>query len=283
MKRKNVLIFLILGLILIFTFLTRTYNLKDNPAGFFADEASIGINAYTLLTKGEDEHGVKLPIFFKAFGEYKSPIQIYSTVPFLFLFGLNEFSIRFTSVFWSILSIISIFLFSKELFAGYKHADIIGLLSSVLLSLTPWHFHLGRIGFEQMPFVFFTTLATYFFIKSRGKRNILISSILFAISIYTYFPARIFISIFFISLNIIFYKKLIANKKDILIAIIIFLILCIPLIQHSISPSGRQRWEKINIFTYKKSGYNIKNHIVHNYLSHFSYEFLYSKGDIDSK
>src|SRR5947209_1614488 len=69
--------------ILIIGLIVRIYNLSDNPAGFQVDEASIGYNAYSILTTGKDEHGVFSPIFFQAFGEYKSPIQIYSTVPLI--------------------------------------------------------------------------------------------------------------------------------------------------------------------------------------------------------
>lgn len=80
--------------IVILGFTIRIWNLSEIPAGFFADEASIGYNAYTMLTKGTDEYGSNYPLFFRAFGEYKSPVQIYATIPFVALFGLNEFSVR---------------------------------------------------------------------------------------------------------------------------------------------------------------------------------------------
>ena len=65
--------FPVLSFLFILTLATflRLYRLKDNPAGFFCDEASIGYNAYSILTTGKDEWGQPWPLFFRAFGEYK--------------------------------------------------------------------------------------------------------------------------------------------------------------------------------------------------------------------
>src|SRR5882672_12591385 len=49
-----------------------------NPPGFFIDEASIAYNAHTISQQGVDEHGQTFPLYFRAFGEYKSPVYIYA-------------------------------------------------------------------------------------------------------------------------------------------------------------------------------------------------------------
>ena len=54
----------------------RIYDISANPPGFFADEASFGYNAYSVLHTGKDEHG-QIAVFFEAFGEYKLPVYIY--------------------------------------------------------------------------------------------------------------------------------------------------------------------------------------------------------------
>ena len=53
------------------------YNVPRNPVGFFVDEASIAYNAHTVAQTGKDESGQTLPLYFRAFGEYKSPVYIY--------------------------------------------------------------------------------------------------------------------------------------------------------------------------------------------------------------
>src|SRR5438034_1042238 len=49
-----------------------------NPPGFFIDEASIAYNAHTIARQGVDERGQRFPLYFQAFGEYKSPVYIYA-------------------------------------------------------------------------------------------------------------------------------------------------------------------------------------------------------------
>ena len=107
--------FLVLFLILILGFFLRVVNLDKVPNGFFCDEASIGYNAYSLLKSGRDEFGKSWPLFFRAFGEYKNPIQIYSTIPFVALFGLNEGSVRLVSAIYGTLTILAVYFLVKEL------------------------------------------------------------------------------------------------------------------------------------------------------------------------
>lgn len=87
-------------LILLFSFLLYYWKLSNNPAGFFADEASVGIDAMSILKSGTDRHGEFLPLFFQGFSfDNVSPYQVYLTVPFIGLFGLNEMAVRLTPVF----------------------------------------------------------------------------------------------------------------------------------------------------------------------------------------
>src|ERR687894_1414245 len=53
------------------------HSVPHNPPGFFADESSIAYNAHLIARNGADEHGVNWPLYFRAFGEYKSPVYIY--------------------------------------------------------------------------------------------------------------------------------------------------------------------------------------------------------------
>ena len=46
----------------------------DNPPGFHRDEAALALNAYRLSTGLRDEDGARLPLFFRSFDDYKSPV-----------------------------------------------------------------------------------------------------------------------------------------------------------------------------------------------------------------
>ena len=52
----------ILILIIVLSFVLRTYKLGANPPSLYWDEASLGYNAYSILKTAHDEHGKFLPI-----------------------------------------------------------------------------------------------------------------------------------------------------------------------------------------------------------------------------
>lgn len=164
--------FVILATILLVGFALRFYNVKDVPSGFFADEAAIGYNAYMLLTTGKDEHGISYPFYFQSFGDWRTPVPIYSMIPFIAIFGLNEFSVRFTMVVYGTATILILYLFTRELFLQKRFKQHIALISSLFLAVSPWHIHFARVGFEYatMPFYLlgggcFFSFASYTVIK----------------------------------------------------------------------------------------------------------------------
>ena len=48
-----------------------------NPPGFFGDEARICYNALLIGERGVDEWGDRLPLYFRAGGEYQNPVYVY--------------------------------------------------------------------------------------------------------------------------------------------------------------------------------------------------------------
>jgi len=86
MKLQHWLLFLIiiLGLIL------RTWHLSALPAGFTADEASHGYDAYSLLKTGKDQWGASWPLAFRSFGDFKLPIYTYLSLPFIYFLDLQS-------------------------------------------------------------------------------------------------------------------------------------------------------------------------------------------------
>jgi 4-amino-4-deoxy-L-arabinose transferase-like glycosyltransferase len=273
----------ILIAIIILAACLRLYRLDTVPPALFADEASIGYNAFTISRFGHDEFGQKLPVFFKAFGEYKGPVQIYTTVPFVWALGLNEWSTRLPSVLYGMLGVLVIYLLSKELFRQHSSGKLIALCSALLLAISPWHIHMSRISFEGlMPFVFFTTLGTYFFLKSSNNYKYLFAAVLaFTFALYSYFPARIFIPAYVLFLIPVGFRKATLYYKYLIMSAVFGLVLIVPLFKSFLNGSGLSRWEQVSIFNNPPTYESVWTHIVKNYLSHFSVEFLFTKGDID--
>lgn len=266
---KNIL-FLIL--IICFFLFTRFYKISEIPPSVYWDEASIGYNAYSILKTGRDEWGDFLPIHFRAFGEFKLPVFIYSTIPFVKLFGLNEFSIRLSSVLFSLGVVILTYLVAKKIYGDF----IIALLSSFFMSISPWFFIFSRTGYEATAGLFFYLLAILiFFFKNKGGIFIFFSVASFILSAYSYNSFRIISPI---TLLIFFFLE-IKNFKNIFKKSLKWIILSLLLIFISVWPIYKLYVYDTGILRFQTvSGNGIESLFV-NYISHFSLDFLFISGD----
>ena len=280
---KRYLTEIVLGVILLIGLVVRVYNLSDLPEGFFADEAAIGYNAYTILHFGTDEYGKELPLFFQSFGDYKTPVEIYSTVPSILLFGLNEFSVRVVGALYGVLAVGALYFLTQELFYESKQKKVIALLSTLLLAISPWAIHISRITMEGfMPFVFFVVLGTYFFLRSRRAVHFFPLAVLaFSIGMYTYFPSRLFIPVFFLFSLAVFPKTIPRKITPIILSILIVVMFALPYVGSMEDGTFAARINQVSIFTDPPKEESVLEHITTNYFRHFSMDFLFTKGDID--
>jgi 4-amino-4-deoxy-L-arabinose transferase-like glycosyltransferase len=106
---------ILLALIFLVFIVTRVYKITTIPSSVYWDEASIGYNAFAITTDLKDEWGNFLPLHFRAFGEFKLPVYIYSVASFVKLFGLNEYSVRLPAVIYSLGTLFVVYLLSKKI------------------------------------------------------------------------------------------------------------------------------------------------------------------------
>lgn len=281
-------IFLLL-LILLLGFILRFYKVSEIPTGFFADEAANGYNAYKLLTTGKDEYGQPFPFYFQSFGDYRTPVAIYSMIPSIFTFGLNQFSVRFTMVIYGTLPILFLYLFVKELFWKEKafNKEVIALSSSLLLAISPWHIHFSRSGFEFIPMPFYLTIGLFFLFRflhhnQKGK-NLIFATIFFIITFYTAYVIQI-VLIPFLFCIFLLYRKTFLHKstfKIFLLSLIIFLLGLIPFIMATLSGHALTRFHSVSPFSHGKNLTDVLRPMLQTYIDHFSLDFLFLKGDID--
>src|SRR3989344_8177489 len=154
--------FFVLSLSVFLAIATRLYKLGEATQGLYLDEAAQGYNAYSILKTGKDEFGKTFPIVFRSFNDFKTPVYIYLVVPLIPVFGLTKFTVRFPSFFFSILTIPLIYLLIKKI-APQRNAEGPGLITSILLALSPWHILFGRTNFECNVALFFFLAGIYFF------------------------------------------------------------------------------------------------------------------------
>ncbi len=274
--KKNYHLYCLL-VILTIAFSLRVYDLADNPPGLYIDEVSSAYNAYSILQTGKDEHGVSFPLYFEAFGEYRHGLFIYSMVPSIFLFGLNDFAVRFTSVVFGVLAVAVIYFLVSELFDRK-----IGLMSAALLAIQPWHTFLSRVAFEGISFVFLFLVGLLFFYKGfdaeKKMKWFLAAVLFFALCVYSYGVAKLFVPVFLIGLVLIYRAFFFSNdgKKVLVICILLFTLLVSPLYLLSLAGEGNARFQQGSIFTLSEHPVFI---FVFNYISHYTPSFLFFSGD----
>lgn len=277
----------------------RLYQLDKVPIELFGDELDVGYQAYSILKTGEDLYGQKLPVFFHSLSEYRAPLFIYSTVPTVAIWGLNEWGVRLSAVFWGILSIIGVYLLIK-----YLYSEKIALVAVLVLSISPWHIHFSRAAFEVTMLLTFLVFATLFFLK--GLKNnfyLCLSALLFAMTPYIYSTATLFMPLWILILIILNGNNLLKDLNKKLLALLLFIIILLPYGVNTISGKTGERFSAISIFSEKSLQDKILlaqqrdvlplglqrffsnkpltygQTFVMNYLRSFSPEFLFLNGD----
>lgn len=270
--------FFILVLVLFLAAYLRLNSLSKNPPGFYADEASVGFNAYKILTTGHDEHGKLMPVFFEAFGEYKNAFAIYPVVPLIAVFGVTETSVRLAQVIFGLLDILLIFFLGKALWNS-----TVGLMSAFVLAISPWHVHISRFIIESHNAFLLLVMAGALF-SLLAKRNnwktryLVFSAIFFALSFYTYFATRIFTPLFLAGILIFWRKNIFVvfkkYPKRALLAVFLFFLILIPFVLHMTSGKGLARFNQISTKNNFTGSLNL-------YLKHFDPKFVFILGDSD--
>lgn len=290
----------LLIVILLLASVLRLWNLTNYPDGFNADEASLGYNAYSLLQTGKDEYGTSFPLDFKSFGDYKPGLYVYIAMPFIAVMGLNVLAVRLPSALFGIATIIVIYLLGKKVFKN----EYIGLLSALLLAISPWHLQYSRGAWETNVATFFIALGVLLFLHGLERPKTLIASgISFLISMYLYQSPRLVVPVLVLALALLYWRRILGFKKQLILIILIPLILTIPLATQFLNGGGVSRFNGLSFLSdtgpISRTDQLVGEHgpnsefarILHNkvvaygssflghYLDHFTPDFLFINGD----
>lgn len=268
----------------------RFYQITTNPPSLNIDEVSYGYSAYSVLKTGRDENGVFMPLFFKSIGDYKNPVLIYSMIPAIAVFGLNEFAVRFTTAFVGTLSIPIFFLLLSSLLKNSK----VALFGAAILTISPWHIYYSRFASDHLVGVFVLILGMWFFQRmvENGRAWVFPSAFTLVLSMYTYHSQRLFVPLLVASLLIINFKKTKLQKNNIYFFVLISLVFLLPLIYFSIFGPANTRAGMIFLsLDIDYTRYVILDHLqkagenfllfffwVKRYLNYFQPDFLFFNG-----
>jgi MFS family permease len=116
----------------------------SNPPGYHRDESALSYNAYTIETSGRDQDGAVMPLFFRSYGDYKSPLYPYLLAGIFRITGPHKEVAR---VFSALLVLAAVLLLGL-LAARVSGRPLIGVVVAVVAGFTPWLFEVGRVALE---------------------------------------------------------------------------------------------------------------------------------------
>lgn len=295
----------LIALLFLLTIGLRFWSIGQYPMGLNADEASLGYNAWSLMQTGKDEHANAWPLVFRSFDDYKPPLYVYMTIPFVAVMGLNIEAVRMVSAILGSLSVFFLGLIVYNLSKDKEEGFWLGLLSAFALALMPWHIHFSRGGWEVNSATGLALIGWYFWTKKSSGGNWTIGAVFLALSLYTYHSARITVPLISLLILVFHFKEIVKSNqiKHLITACVVGLLVCAPLIGQMLSPEGTSRFEGVSIFAdsgplwealelrREHQNQNMFTRVLHskyvtysmrfyrNYMSHFSSNFLFINGD----
>lgn len=289
-----------IALILIFFLgiFLRFFHLPTNPPSLYWDEVTIGLDAYSLATRGQDinNHSWLQPMF-GSYGDFKAPVYIWLLTPFVKIFGLHNWVVRLPAAILGTIIIGLAFCLTK-IITPIKFSKWLPLSVAALVAISPWPVQFSRIGFEAGISVAFLLLSLIFFYR----KNLILCSLSAVIGVYAYYPLRLIFPLLYLPLGLINLKSLLSDKKRAFAAIIIFLLGIVPfylspyyqrsqeyrasdslltnpaIVQQSsrfLETYGSSRLVKL---TYHRYAFYLKDFLT-NYFSHYSLNFIFINGD----
>jgi len=247
LEKKKWVVRVLLALILCLGLVIRLFGLEQ--LRLTQDEMSIGYNAFSIAQSGQDEWGQRFPLVFKAFGDWKLPGYIYSSVPFVSLFGLSNLSVKLPSLLAGMVLIWGLYLLVSKITDNHW----LGLIAALITSLSPWSIHLSRMGFESsLALAIFILglicLIKLIEVKKRWQLWAVLAGLFFSLTLYTYVAYRLFIILFLATTVILswFYK---VEKKKLITLIISFSLFLLPILPMFLGQAGTARFSQVGIFS----------------------------------
>jgi 4-amino-4-deoxy-L-arabinose transferase-like glycosyltransferase len=190
MTKKKEIVFLLIILAIAAFF--RLWQLDSIPPGLYPDVAINGNDALDSLKTGN----------FKVFypeNNGREGLMMWLIALSFSIFGVSIWSIKIVAAIIGILTVLGLYLLTKELFAVVNsqwskvNSQFVALLSSFFLAISFWHTNFSRIGFRGILLPFILVFAFYFLFRgfrTQKLYNFIISGLFFGLGFYTYISYR---------------------------------------------------------------------------------------------
>jgi 4-amino-4-deoxy-L-arabinose transferase-like glycosyltransferase len=234
----------LLFIILLLAIVLRFYSLGSIPRGFHVDEAAFGYNAYSILKTGKDEYGQRFPLVLRSFGDYKGALYSYITVPFIYLFGLNEWSVRAPSAVFGILFVLLTYLLTYQL----SRSREIAVTAMGFAAISPLGILLSRVQSDPLVSVTILYLGVYcllLWIEHHRFSYFICFFCSVILSFFTNTVTRVFVLPFMVLMGCSFWRDI--NIRMRVLYICTFVCIGIIIFGLVLTPAG-SRFRQISVF-----------------------------------
>jgi 4-amino-4-deoxy-L-arabinose transferase-like glycosyltransferase len=241
---KNRAWIVFIGIIVLAIFL-RFWQLGAIPEGFHVDEASLGYNAYSLMKTGRDEYGAVMPLIMRGFNDYRAAIYSYITIPFIYVAGLNEWSVRAPTAIFGILFIFLTYAFVYRI----SKNRVLALLSMALAAISPLGILLSRVQSDPLVcfVIFYAAVYCWFlWVEKRTIWYLCLFILGILVSFYTYTGIRLFALPFLLLIAAWYWRTFEKRSKIAFAALFLIVFLFVGVL--FFSPTGA-RFSQISVFS----------------------------------
>lgn len=256
---------------------SRLSGLQTLPRGLYVDESSIGYNAWSITQTGADEHGISWPIYFKAFGEWKNPVFIYSQALLFLFLKPTVTSLRLGSSLWGISGVLILGILAWMI----SKSKTVTLASVLLMLSNPWHWLQSRVVFEaiSLPTVLLATFLCVYLFETRQKlKYAYYVSLCAGLLFYTYTSARFLAPALIGIFCVLWLKKL---KFNLVGVVSLFGIALLPAYvwEKNFPGSLLFAYNRVSLGITTNEPWLLVKNLTQNYLLHWTPEFLFGSGD----
>lgn len=203
----------------------RIWEFSGLPPGLNQDEASSGVDAFSLYRFGMDRNGVSYPVHFISWGSGQNALYAYVLIPFIAVGGLTPFTVRLPMLLSGLLTL-SLVYFVADRTWGEKFA----LLVLFLFAISPWHIVLSRWGLESnfLPFLFLLGYACL--LKSTANNHwFIVASACFAFCLYAYGTAYVAVPVFLFCAVLILLRSKRVSVRNLIIGLTVLAAIGLPI------------------------------------------------------
>jgi 4-amino-4-deoxy-L-arabinose transferase-like glycosyltransferase len=197
-SQKTLLFYLVLSLLTALAIFIHFYQLSNVPYGLHIDEAGMGYDAYTLAHFGTDRYLNPHPVYLLNFGAGQSALYSYLVASLGHFLPFTPFTLRLPAAILGLAFIAAGTLIIKEIY-GSKLA----LYAFFLLSIIPYFIMQSRFGLDCNLFLPLSTIALLLLLnglKKNSRHYLILSGIVWGITLYSYALAYLIIPLFFLAL-----------------------------------------------------------------------------------